>query len=105
MATHARSHGDDAEGPELALAGASALTVATVMASAWKLPFELILPVTSLVLLASGFALALAAWTRPVRANRLSYRDVAGLLVFFGFGAALMSDSAALSPLFAGDSR
>jgi hypothetical protein len=100
MATHARSHGDDAGGPELALAGASALT-----AGAWKLPFELILPVTSLVLLASGFALALAAWTRPVRANRLSYRDVAGLLVFFGFGAALMSDSAALSPLFAGDSR
>ena len=104
MAIHARSHRRDVHGPELALAGASGLGAATVLVAAWKLPFALILPVTGLVLLAAGFALAAAVWRRPIRGSRLSYRDVAALLVFFGFGAALMSDTGALS-LFAGEGR
>ena len=103
MAIHARSHRDHVHGPELVLAGASGLTVATVLLAAWKLPSELILPATGLVLLATGFALAAAVWRRPVRGGRLSYRDVAALLVFFGFGAALVGDGAALSPLLAGE--
>jgi hypothetical protein len=105
MATHARSRGDDAHGPQLALAGASGLTAATITTAAWKLPFALILPVASLMLLAAGFALAVAVWKRPVKGSRLSYRDVAALLVFFGFGAALMSDTAALSPLLGAQGR
>ena len=99
MVNHARSQRGDPHGPELALAGASALTAGTVLLAAWKLPVELILPVTSLVLLVAGFALALVVWNRPVRGHQLSYRDVAALLVFFGFGAALLSDTSGLSPL------
>jgi hypothetical protein len=95
MATHARSYAD-AHGPEVALAAASGLTVGAVLIGAWTLPFDLILPFTSVVLLVAGFVLALAARKRPAHRDRLSYRDVAALLVFFGFGAALLSDPAAL---------
>ncbi|HEY7383079.1 MAG TPA: hypothetical protein VH743_05355 [Beijerinckiaceae bacterium] len=105
MAIHARSQRDDVQGPELALAGASGLIAATVLLASWNLPFALILPVTGLVLLVAGFGLAAVVWKHPVRGSRLSYRDVAALLVFFGFGAALMSDTASLSPLFAGEGR
>jgi hypothetical protein len=86
-------------GPELALTGASVLTAVTILMAAWKLPPVFILPVVSLVLLVAGFALALAVWKRPVHGRRLSYRDVAGLLVFFGFAAALLSDISVLAPL------
>jgi hypothetical protein len=60
----------------------------------------LILPILSVVLLGGGFTLALAVWRRPVPAGQLCYRDVAAALVFCGFVAALLSDTAALAPLF-----
>jgi hypothetical protein len=91
---------DAARGPELALTGAAGLAAATVLLAAWKLPVALILPAVSLVLLAAGFALALIVWKGAVSRHRLSYRDVAAMLVFFGFGAALLSDLSALAPLF-----
>ena len=98
--THLGWQGGETQGPELALAGAAAVTAAAVMLAAWKLPAVLILPVASLVLLLAGFTLALAFWPRPAPARRLSYRDVAALCVFFGFAAALLSDTSALAPLF-----
>lgn len=97
--THVGSQGSEAHGPELALAGAAAVTAAAVLLAAWRLPASLILPVASLVLLVAGFALALAFWHRPSPSRQLSYRDVSGLLVFFGFAAALLSDTAAFAPL------
>jgi hypothetical protein len=93
-------HGRETHGPELALAGAAAVTAAAVLLAAWKLPAALVLPVASLVLLLAGFGLALAYWQRPSPARQLSYRDVAGLLVFLGFTAALLIDTSALAPLF-----
>ena len=97
---HLAWHGAEPHGPELALAGAAAVTATAVLLATWKLPAALILPVASLVLLLAGFALALAFWQRPSPARQLSYRDVAGLLVFLGFAAALLSDTSALAPLF-----
>ena len=86
-------------GPDLALTGAGAVTIATVLLAGWKLPAVLILPTASLVLLLAGFGLALLFWDRPVDRHRLSYRDVAAVLVFFGFGAALLCDTSALAAL------
>jgi hypothetical protein len=105
MATHARLRRGGTDGPQLALAGASVLIAATVLPASSHLRFDLILPVASLVLLAAGFALAAVVRTRPVRRGRLSYRDVAALLVFFGFGAALLGDPAAVASLFEGETR
>jgi hypothetical protein len=98
--THFDRLGAEPHGPELALAGAAGITAAAVVVAAWKLPAALILPVASLVLLLAGFALALACWHRHTPGRHLSYRDVAGILVFFGFAAALLSDTSALAPLF-----
>ena len=87
-------------GPDIALAGAAAVVTATVLLAAWRLPAALILPAASLVLVVAGFALALLFWDREVERARLSYRDVAAMLVFFGFAAALLTDTSALAPLF-----
>ena len=89
-----------ARGPDIALAGAAAVVTATVILAAWRLPAALILPAASLVLVISGFVLALLFWDRDVERGRLSYRDVAAMLVFFGFAAALLTDTSALAPLF-----
>jgi hypothetical protein len=88
-----------AHGPDIALAAAGAATAAIDLLAAWRLPAALILPAASLVLLAVGFALALAFWDRAAERERLSYRDVAALLVFFGFASALLSDTSAVMPL------
>ena len=91
--------GPDVRGPGLAFAGAAAVTVAAVMWAVWKMSPVLILPVASLVLLLVGFGVALACWHRPAQRRRLGYRDVAGVLVFLGFAAAILSDSVALGAL------
>ena len=93
-------HGAETQGPELALAAGAAMTAGVVLLAAWKLPAVLILPAASLVLLITGFAVALAFWQRPPVSRRLSYRDVAAMLVFFGFAAALLSDTSGVARLF-----
>ena len=88
-----------AQGPDFALAGAAGATIGAVLLAAWKLPVALILPAASLVLLLAGFALAVMFWDRTVASDRPSYRDVAAVLVFFGFAAALLCDTSVLAPL------
>jgi hypothetical protein len=91
-------HEADARGPELALAGAGAATAAAMILAAVQLPGLAVLPVGSLVLLVAGFAAAALWWGSEAReSRRLSYRDVAGILVFFGFAAALLSDPAGIA--------
>lgn len=97
---HLGWQGSETHGPELALAATAAVAAGAVLLSFWRLPTALILPVVSLVLLVAGFSLALAFWHRPTSPRQLSYRDVAAMLVFFGFGAALLSDASALAALF-----
>ena len=92
--------GRAAQGPDIALAAAAAAVAGVILVAAWRLPVALILPAASLALLAAGFALAVVFWERAEPRERLSYRDVAAVLVFFGFAAALLTDTAALGPLF-----
>jgi hypothetical protein len=107
MATRSQLHwsAGEANGPELMLGGAAAVTATAILLAAWKLPAVLILPVVSGVLLVAGFALAAAFWRRPVTKGVLSYRDVASMLVFFGFMAALLVDTSALASLLDGGTR
>jgi hypothetical protein len=92
--------GSERKRPELLLGGVLLTAAAVALITAWKLSTVLILPVLSVVLLSGGFTLAVAVWRRPVPAGQLCYRDVAAALVFCGFAAALLSDTAALAPLF-----
>jgi hypothetical protein len=97
--SHLPWHGTEPHGPEGVLAGAATVTAAAVLLAVWKLPVALVLPVASLVLLLTGFGLALAFHQRPSLGRQLSYRDVAGVLVFLGFAAALLSNTLGLTPL------
>jgi hypothetical protein len=107
MATRSQLHWSAGEtnGPELMLAGAAAMTAGALLLSGWKLPAILILPVVSGVLLLAGFVLAAAFWRRPAASGVLSYRDVAGMLVFFGFMAALLVDTSFFAALFDSGTR
>jgi hypothetical protein len=105
MRTQLHWSASETNGPELMLAGAAAVTAAAILLAAWKLPAVLILPIVSGVLLLVGFALAAAFWHRPAAKGVLSYRDVAGMLVFFGFMAALLVDTSALAPLLDSGTR
>lgn len=97
VSTGADLHGGEVRGPVITLAGGTALAAAIVLLAAWKLPLVLVLPTVSLVLLATGFAVALAFWHRQPAGKRLSYRDVAGLFVLFGCVAAGLSDAVAFA--------
>jgi hypothetical protein len=99
--THLDWQRTEPHGPELVLAGTTMVTAAAVILALWKLSPALMLPVASLVLLLAGFTVALFFWRRSPPAGQLSYRDVAGMLVFFGFAAALLTDTSALGPLWA----
>jgi hypothetical protein len=97
--THLEGRAGEARGPELTLAAGAGLAVLAVVLTGWKLP-AMILPIASTVLLIAGFALAAACWSAGARDSRhLTYRDVAGLLVFLGFGSAMLIDPAALGSL------
>jgi len=59
-------------------------------------PAGLVLPALSVLLLAGGFGLAAGTWLRllPQRLGGARSYDIAGALVFLGFAAALVGDSA-----------
>ena len=58
------------------------------------LPGPLVLPAVSLILLVAGFGLAAAnrLVPSPTPARRAKRRDLAALLVFIGFAAAILTD-------------
>lgn len=100
VSTHSGWHGTEVRGPEVTLAGAAALAFAAVLLAAWAMPFVPVLPLASLALLTIGLSVALAFWQRTSSGAQLSYLDVAGLLVFSGCAAAMLSDVLAFASAF-----
>jgi len=75
---------------------------ATFAALAWKVPFALVLPLFSVVLIAGAVAVAALAWassSEPRRPARVTYWDIAGALTLIGIVAALLSDPEQVVPL------
>ena len=71
-------------GPVMTLIGALIAAAAIVAMPHQVLPQDALLPAASLMLYLLAAVVALLAWRRPVPVRGLSYRDVAGVLVFIG---------------------
>ena len=74
----------------------TALVAAAAVFMAAQLPSALVLPAMSLLMILAGLALAAGSWlARGGMAQGLGMaREVAGILVFFGFAAAMLTDKA-----------
>jgi len=69
------------------------LTIAVAALHLWLLPWPLVLPVLSSVLVIGAMVVAVFAWFRPVdRGQGIDYWDVSGALVLIGCCAAMLSD-------------
>ena len=97
--TNAHWHVDEVHGPLAALVGTAVATGAAAMLTGWAMSAVFVLPVVALVLLIAGFSIALFFWQASAAEQRLSYRDVAGMLVFLGFAVALLGDASVLPPV------
>jgi hypothetical protein len=88
-------------GPVLALILCLTAAAATFAVFAWHLPFALVLPLFSVVVIGGAAAIAFLAWTQPLQpsAVRITYWDVAGALTLIGITAALLSDPDQVVPL------
>lgn len=92
------------------LAGPEAVALATLvlgggafLVMAWLLPVPLVLPVLSVLLLATAGGVALIACRRPrPHRSQLGYWDVAGAVTFIGIAAALLSEPDQVLPLLEG---
>ncbi|WP_088345676.1 MULTISPECIES: hypothetical protein [Rhodomicrobium] len=74
----------------------SAVVLAGALAAASFVPHPIVLPLTSVILVAAGCAVAAFAWVRAEKreADQFTRWDQAGIFVFAGFLAALTADSA-----------
>jgi len=80
-------------GPNVTAAALLAVAVSPVLVIAWLVPPMLVMPVLSIVSLIGAGSMGLFAWRfgSPGNRGQITSWDVAGMLLFIGFAAGMLS--------------
>ena len=72
----------------------AAITLTSILAFAWVHPHPLVLPLLSIILVAASLTLSGVIWlrNRAATGSIVEKLHLAGLILFFGFAAAIMGD-------------
>lgn len=72
----------------------AAIALTSILAFAWLHPHPLVLPLLSIILVAAALAVSGVIWlrNRTASGSLVEKLHLAGLILFFGFAAAIMGD-------------